>query len=306
MNPRNLFRLSLEVVFILLMLSSCKKLRQIKQPPELEPVQQGLRASAAIAYCASVAVSAFEGKPLPSNVIFNKNGGLIYIKIDDSNPLPFNSNIGDIVVAGLWQQNEGVISILFANIDILAGQFKLYGLQTVPVIESTTGQGILTLFAKEDIIIGEGSDTILDLSNISASVFNSEIDRLNTTAPSDAFVAVKQNVWFINIDQGNTSSNVYDDDIKINGGGQIAEINGATGGVMYHAMINTEVNYSVCSANPISGNALSQNFKAGGVTLIDLGNSFLSFHNKCDGMVHVDIATGKYFSYTGKDIPLGF
>ena len=121
MKPHTLFRLIPGILFVILLLSSCKKLRQLNQPPELEPVQQGLRTSTAIAYCASIAVSAFEGKPLPSNVVFDKNLGLIYIKIDESNPLPFNSNIGDIVVAGLWQQNEGVISIFFANVDILAG-----------------------------------------------------------------------------------------------------------------------------------------------------------------------------------------
>jgi len=139
---------------------------------------------------------------------------------------------------------------------------------------------------------------------LSQTVFNSEIDRLNTSEPTDAFIAVKQNVWFINIDQAGTYNDVYDDDIKINGGGQIAEVQGESGGVLYHAMINTQINYLICAQNPIDGNALSQNFKAGGPTLIDLGNSFLSFHNKCDGKAHVDLATGKYSTYTGKDISL--
>ncbi len=82
--------------------------------------------------------------------------------------------------------------------------------------------------------------------------------------PIDAFVAVKQNVWFINIDQKNTFPDFYDDDVVINGGGQILEAKSATGGIVYHALINTKVNYSVCNRNPIDGFALSQNLKAGG------------------------------------------
>ena len=69
-------------------------------------------------------------------------------------------------------------------------------------------------------------------------------------------------------------------------------------------IINTKVNYSVCTRNPISGNSLSQNFKAGGEPYIDLGGSFLSFHNSCDGKAHVDISTGKYISYNNKYITL--
>jgi len=49
------------------------------------------------------------------------------------------------------------------------------------------------------------------------------MERLNEERPTDAFVAVKQNVWFINIDQKNTFPDFYDDDVIINGGGQILE-----------------------------------------------------------------------------------
>ncbi|HEY4787303.1 MAG TPA: hypothetical protein VIH57_14690 [Bacteroidales bacterium] len=290
------------IIVIMLFSCSCNKFKEYNQKPELESLQQGLKTSAAVAYCVSVASSAFKGAPLPDNVTFDKSSGLIYININKAHPLPFNQNIGDIIVACHWENNSGVMAVLFANIDILGGQVKLYGLNLVPFTERT--DGIWAMFARQDIILGNGSDTILNTANISDLLFNTQLDRLNSGKPTDAFVAVKQNVWFINIDQANTLSNVYDDKITISGGGQIAEVKGETGGVIYHALIDAKINYSLCSKNPIDGFALSQNFKAGGQPIVDLGDSFLSFHNTCDGMAHVDFSSGKYVSYFGKNISL--
>jgi len=287
-----------------ILLLSCNKIKEYNQPPEIGPLQQGLKTSVAIAYCASVATSAFKGRELPSNVVFDKNTGLIYIKIDRNHPLPFNDNIGDIVVAGLWQNRGGVMAILFGNVDVLGGKIKLYGIHLVPFFEDQTSGKIRAVFAKQDIILGYGSDTILNTSNISDFIFNTQMDRLNTAKPTDPFVAIKQNFWMIEINQANTYANIYDDEITISGGGQIVEAAGETGGVVYHAMIDAKVNYSICSKNPISGCALSQNFKAGGNVFLDLGNSYISFHNDCDGQGHVDFSSGKYVFYNGKDISL--
>jgi hypothetical protein len=292
------------ILVAIVLSGSCKKLKDYNQEPELESLQQGLKTSVAVGYCVSVASAAFKGQELPDNVLFDNNSGLIYIKIDAGHPLPFNNNVGDIVIACHWSNNGGVMSVLFGNIDILGGTVKLYGLYLVPFVERQGENVIRALFARQDIILGNGSDTILDLSNITLPVFNAEMERLNSEEPSDVFAVVKQNVWFVNVDQNNTFSNVYDDNITINGGGQIAEVKGASGGIIYHALINTKVNYSVCSLNPVSGYALSQNFKAGGAPYIDLGNSLLRFHENCDGMVHVELSTGKYIGFNNKDIAL--
>lgn len=290
---------------IIVLISSCKKIREYNQEPELESLRQGLKTSVAVGYCASVAASAFKGYTLPDNVTFDKNSGLIHINIDDMHPLPFNSEVGDIVIACLWNNDGGVMSVLFGNVDILGGDLKLYGLYLVPFREDPESNAIQALFAKQDIILGNGSDIIIDLSNITDPVFNMDMARLDSQEPSDVFIAAKQNVWFINVDQNNTYSDVYDDNITINGGGQIAEVQGSSGGIIYHALINAKVNYSVCSQNPVSGYALSQNFKAGGAPYIDLGNSLLRFHENCDGKVHVELSTGKYIGYNNKDIALG-
>lgn len=306
--PRYVFQRSAPTLFIAAILFtltvvSCKKIDKYNQKPELESLQQGLRTSAAIGYCVSIAEAAHSGKPLPNNVVFEENSGLIYVKVDAAHPLPFNKNVGDIVIAGLWTNNGGILSILLANIDILGGDVKLYGLHTIPFVKRSEQEGIMAVFADQDIIVGDGSDTILDLSNITSLVFDYEMGRLDKDKPTDPFAIVKQNVWLINIDQSGTTANVLDDKITINGGGQIVEARSESGGIMYHALIDTKLNFSLCTLNPVSGNALSQNFKAG-TSFIDLGNSFLSFHDGCDGKALVEFSSGKYIGYNGKHISL--
>ena len=300
---------------LILPMCSCKVIEEYNQKPELSSLQQGLKTSAAIGYCASIAMSAFKGDALPGNVtMISKSSDqyssswLLYIKLDNSNPLPFNSNVGDIVVAGIGDNKSGIISILFGDFNLLNANVKLFGIQTVPVIERedliTGKKNVITIFAKEDLIIGNASsDALLNL-DLSDMQFKVEMNRLSTPVPSDAYVAVKQSIWFVSIDQASTSKTVYDDNLTINGGGQIIETDGESGGIIYHAIINAKVNYSVCTKNPISGYAFSQNFKSGGEPYIDLGNSLLSFHNSCDGTAHVDVSTGKYIGYNNKYITI--
>jgi aspartyl aminopeptidase len=84
----------------------------------------------------------------------------------------------------------------------------------------------------------------------------------------------------------------------------MVELEGSSGGILYHAIIDAKYNYSVCPNNPTSGSAFTQNLKAGGEPAIDLGNSLLSFHSTCDGTAHVDFSCGKYVTYNNKNILL--
>lgn len=298
------------ILFLIVFLFSCKKLKEYATPPELAPLQYGLKTSAAIGYCASIAMSAFKGETLPGNIVFLKKGktdnknssGLIYIHVDNNHPVPFNAEVGEIVIAGLWDEEDaGVVSIILADIDIMQPKFKFYGFYTVPVIIRDETGTILSLFARQDIIMGEGSDTILSLS-MTDPQFNLEKMRAESEKPEDVFAAVKQNVWFVDINQNNTASDFYDDTYIVNGGGQIVEATSLSGGILYHAMIETKINYTVCNANPYSGVALIQNLKAG--EIIDLGTILLDFHDECDGKVYINAATGIYFKSNKTTISL--
>lgn len=295
-------------VALVLLLSNCKKLEELNRGPELTPLEQGFKSCATIGYCAALAQSAFTGGPLPDNVSFEQrsengysNAGVLHIQVTKDTPLPFNTSVGNIYVAGLWDGvRGGVISIVFADIDILTSQFKFYGLYTVPVSQKTSGE-IISVFAEQDIVIGQGGDTLLNLS-LSKPKFDTELARLNEPYPADVFTAVKQNVWFITMNQ-NTQPPYLFDQYTINGGGQILEASSSSGGVLYHAMLSTKFSYNQCELNPSSGIGFIQNLKASGSS-VDLGNITLEFHDACDGRAAVKVATGKYVTSNGKNIDL--
>ena len=290
-------------------LTSCRKLNEVNQDPEIEPLKHGFKTSAAIGYCASLAYTFFKGKNLPDNVIIHaQNGnietasGIMLVSINDYYPLPFNASVGQITIAGIWGNNGGVITALFTDIDILEAKYEFVGIHTIPVIELEDGK-ILTLFAEQDIIIGEGSDTLLHL-NMTNPQINLEIERLEADQPRDAFVAVQQNVWFITVNQNNTVSDIYDDEYTISGGGQIAEIKSKSGGILYHAIIGAKFRHSTCKFNPTSGVGFIQNLIFGSQT--DLGNIILNFHERCDGKAFVEFSSGKYLTSNHKNVNLNF
>lgn len=301
--------LSLISIFILVavFLASCKKLSEINYDPEVEPLRHGIKTSAAIGYCASLAAAYFNGAEMPGNVTIisrkkdsQSDGVIMVADINNSYPLPFSSTGGQIFIAGLWNETAGVITALFTDINIIEAKYKLKCIHTIPVSVEEDGH-LLTLFAGQDVIIGEGPDTLLNLS-MSISQINLELDRLGTNLLTDPYVVVQQNVWFINIDPNSTYSNVYDDEYTINGGGQIAEVQSSSEGVLYHALIDTKIAYSTCNKNPISGVGFIQNLKVG--TKIDLGDIFLSFHDVCDGKAYCNAALGKYLTSTNQNVNL--
>jgi len=301
---------------LIINLSDCKKFDEwTDENPDILPLKQGFKTSAAIGYCVSLAATVLQGGPIPENVVFESsshgeysNSGIMYLSMDKNYPLPFNKHIGDIIIAGIWENddygsmNTGVISIVFGNLDIFGSEFTFYGLHTVPVIQDRETGKIMTVYAKQDIVYGQGSDTLLNLS-LSNPQFSSELLRLDEEPPDDVFVAASQNVWFITIDQNNTAD-IYDDSFVVNGGGQIAEATSTSGGIQYHAMIETEFIYDVCSQNPIRGDAFMQNIRAD--SGIELGNIYLKFHDRCDGKAYVEISSGEYFNYIGRNVNLNF
>jgi hypothetical protein len=293
----------------LVVLTSCKKWDEINYDRELEPLIHGIKTSSAIGYCASLAAGYFVDGIVPENAVLSakKEGPssesmIMVVTIDDSYPLPFNSYEGQITIAGVWGGNGGVITALFTDMDML-GSLRLFrGIHTIPLMDMGNGE-IMTLFAEQDIIMGMGSDTLLHL-NMEIAWITLELERLEDDMPVDAFVAAKQNVWFVNVNRNNTLSTVYDDEYTVNGGGQIAEVASKSGGVIYHALIEAKFQYTLCDKNPFSGIGFVQNIKVG--TETDLGHIMLGFHDQCDGKADVNFATGKYRSSNFLTVNLNF
>jgi len=286
--------------------TSCRRVSEMGQEPELEPLTHGFKVSAAIGYCASLTWSFFQGEHMPDNVVIHsQNTGpdtescILIVTIDDAHPLPFNSSIGEMTISGIWGSSGGVLTALFTDIDILEARYEFRGLYTIPF--SVGGDGAMeTLFAGQDIIVGEGSDTLINLSLTNPQI-SLETDRL-ARGPADNFASVSQNVWFVTVDQNQTPTDVYDDLYTVNGGGQIAEATSSTGGILYHSIINATFVPSECSRNPTSGVGFIQNLKVGSER--DLGHIFLSFPDRCDGTAFVEFASGKYVTSYHRDVDL--
>jgi hypothetical protein len=308
-HSENITRSVLILLLMVVVLASCRKLDEINYDPELEPLIHGIKSSSAVGYCASLATSYFMDGVVPGNAILSakKEGTssesmIMIVTIDDSYPIPFNPYQGQITIAGVWGGNGGVITALFTDINLLGTLRFFRGIHTIPVTVMGDGE-IMTLFAEQDVIMGEGSDTLLHL-NMEMAWINLELKRLDGKMPADAFVAAQQNVWFITVDRKDALGELYDDEYTINGGGQIAKVRESSGGVIYHALIDTKLNYASCEKNPVSGVGLILNMLVG--TETDLGHIMLSFHGQCDGKADVDLATGKYFSSNFNTLDLSF
>jgi hypothetical protein len=282
-------------------LSSCKKINEINLDPDITELRNGLQVSATVGYCASLARTLFTGESLPANVVFqseNNDGhrasGFMLVTINEKYPIPFNHNTGELWIGCLWDPEDytGIISAVFTDISILKEEYELVGIYTIPVMEADNGD-VMTVFAEQDIIVGEGSDTLIKIS-MTDPQFSEELARLERVPEEDAFAAVRQNAWIVTADQVKTPTTVYDDRFTIYGGGQIVEARGATGGILYHALIGTVFSPVTCSLNPIDGVGFIQNLKAG--TELDLGHIMLNFHEPCNGKAFAEMAYGKYWS----------
>jgi hypothetical protein len=308
----------LSILLVLTILSSCRKLvRDDYQDPELESLSEGIKSCVAVGYCASIAYTFFNNEQLPDNVAVvsqdvmdGTKEVLLTVLINEAYPLPLNTSVGQITIVGQWTEDQtpdgrgaGVITAVFTDFNILESKYDFIGYRTIPIEEQEDGK-IRSMFAQQDIMIKETDGTTPDLE-IETGLINIEVKRLDEKDPDkDAFGLMGQNAWFFEVDCGNTASNIYDDEYRIDGGGQIIGASSASAGFLFHALLNATFNHSVCPSNPVSGEGFTQNLRSDSDGDEDLGHVFLNFRNKCDGKAHVKVATGKYILSIGKDIDL--
>ncbi len=301
------YKISVILFLILLSVISCKKAKEYFHDPETEPVAHAVKTSAAIGYSASVAISVMSGVKLPYVITTGDCNNfpctsLSLVTVNSNNQVLFSGgSIGEITIAALWpDEDAGIITILFTDINISTQNFTLLSIHTVPVIKKE--DRIIVVFSENDINIGSDSDTLLDL-DLSQGEIDFELARLEYETPDNLYVAVEQNAWIIAIDQKGTLDNFSDDSYLITGGGQLIEATSVSGGIIQQAMLSVELN-PYCQFNPVSGFALIKNIKAEEKKIPELGTAVFEFHNHCDGRADVKIATGVYIRSNGKSLPL--
>lgn len=297
------------LLLAILILSSCKEEEAYFKDPETEPVIHTVKAAAAIGYCSSIAMTVMSGKSLPG-VYATKScsdfpcASLIFVDLNDNIRIPFSEDDnGQVIIAGLWTDvKQAILTLFFYDIDINTSAFTLKNVHTFPVTESNGNY--LAVFAGMDINLGSNPILPIDL-DLSEGEINFELERLDFDTPTDVYVAVEQHAYIIEINQHGTATDLNDDSFIITGGGQIIEVMDDKGGIIQQGMLDVVLD-SECQANPRNGFALIKNTSAGGNSIPELGTAILDFHNQCDGMVDVSIATGVYLKSNGKSIPLIF
>ncbi len=302
---KHLFLLLVPIVILF----SCKEDKQYFKDPETEPVIHTVKAASAVGYCSSLAMTVMAGETLPG-VVATKTcsdfpcASLIFVNLNDDIRIPFTADEnGQIIIAGLWTDvNQAILTLFFYDIDISTSIFTLKNVHTFPVTEHNGN--FIAVFAGMDINLGSNPILPLEL-DLSEGEINFELERLDFDTPGDVYVAVEQHAYIIEINQQGTATDLNDDSFVITGGGQIIEVMDDKGGIIQQGMLDVLIDIE-CQANPRNGYALIKNTSAGGNSIPELGTAILNFHNQCDGLVDVSIATGVYIKSNGKSIPLVF
>ena len=129
------------ISFSLIFLFACTATEEIDDQPDVSILRDGLKVSAAIGYSASLATQVFFYDRIPEGANFQQfsqddfdRSGIIQMPLMDREDIPFNENIGEVTIAGIWSDNTGVISMIFTDTDLENFTIDFIGFYTVPVI----------------------------------------------------------------------------------------------------------------------------------------------------------------------------
>lgn len=295
------------LIFILLVTlnHACRKIEEYFRPPDTEVIASTILTNLVTGYTANVALSCISGNLISHVTTFRSNEGfpctsLMVMDMDQMSEAPFPSGtVSDVSVAALWaDENTGILSIVLSDYNAGTTVFSLIGITTVPVIRHDGN--VAVALADMDINFDPDQQSILEI-NLNEMEISSEYDRLEAFRPSDIYIAVEQKAYFIDVTDGSTPTDLTDDSYSITGGGQLVEATNTTAEVFQQAMINVLVS-PLCNRNPLTGLALIQATGAEARKFPELGSALLQFHDACDGMADVLIATGMYLPSNGSAV----
>ncbi len=305
---KSFISLILSVSLITSLLVSCEKIKEYFKDPETESLTDVIKTSAVIGFSASAAMSVMEGYDLPYVRLKTRCSNfpcvsIMVIKIGNNSPFPFWSDkTGEIVVAGLWADNNtAILTMLMTDFEVHTKTFKLKNIYTIPVIRTFDGK-LMAVFASMDINFNPETNNLLEF-NLQTGEINSEYARIPANVTDDLYVAVGEDAYVIEIDQNNTLDNLYDDSYSVTGGGQLAKIDGNATEVIQQAMVAVRLNHS-CRENPVNGYGLIRKINIKDEKFPELGTAILKFNPTCDGTAEVTLATGMYIGSNGQDVSL--
>jgi hypothetical protein len=285
--------------------SSCNKVKDYFHEPDPDPLLETIHTSILTGYAANVSFLLMSGHSIPGTNFIRSNPGfpcstLITINTSD-NPGIYLAyqDVNIITIAGFWaDESTAILSILLTDFDTGTTTLDLLGIKTVPVIR--TGDHTNIAMASMDIQMNPDQDALLSL-NLNTLEIQTELLRLNAPKPTDVYVAVLQDAYFIDIYNNHTVNNIEDDSYTFTGGGQLIRVNGSSAEITQQAMVGVEISTD-CLLNPTEGMALMKVTGLENQGFPELGTAVFEFTSGCGGTARVYAATGMFVGVNGKNI----
>jgi len=295
-------------LLILLPVPSCRKAREYFREPDPEPVIETLHTALAVACAADLAITILDGRPQPGVTFFRSNEGfpcttLMVADLDHDDLFLGSVRAGTLTIAGLWSnESTAILSLILTDYHAGTSVFDLLGIYTIPVIRDAGHLKIA--LANMDVQLNPGQDALasLDLDDLE---IETELMRLDEERPSDVYVAIVQDAYFIDVTGGNDPDGIADDSYTITGGGQLVEVSGSSAEIVQQAMVDIMVSPE-CSSNPVNGTILMRTTGVPEKGLPELGTVLMEFKGSCQRTVHIAVGTGMYIMSTNKDVPFSF
>jgi hypothetical protein len=299
---------SLFFIILLFIASSCNRIKDYLRDPDTDILVETLHSATLTGYAANIAMSVMSGQTYTYVHTIRSNEGfpctsLMTMDIDESFYSYTNAQAGTVTIAGLWPDaSTAILSLIYTDYRAGTHTMELLGIETIPVIRD--GNSIHIALASQDIRLSPDQQSILSI-DLNTLQIESELLRLEMMKPTDVYVAVVQNAYFIDINTKGTFHDPDDDDYTITGGGQLVEVAGNEAEIIQQAMIEVCVS-STCHLNPLHGMALVKVTGLENEGFPELGTAVLEFVDDCSGSARVFAATGMYVGANGKRISFLF
>jgi hypothetical protein len=297
---------------LLYQLSGCDSKDEVDnffRDPDPGAIESTLKTTIPVGYAASLAMNAMAGDVAPNVTVVNgcstyPCNGMLYIDYDETTyPMPIETNSnGEIIVVGLWtDQNTAILSVFFTNINLYTGTFILENVDIFPALR--IGNQTKAVYA--DIEVNTGSNPIFPL-NLTSDEISSELDRLNTTLPTDEHVSVEEEAWIVDVDNNGTSGDFSDDLYVITGAGQFVGASPSSASIDQVIFLEVRMSHA-CLLNPTNGVSILNEIEVSADQTIyglTLGTAFITFHSECNGTAEITAAIGSYIGSFGDSLTL--
>jgi hypothetical protein len=300
---KSMIRLPITLLF-LLPFFSCNKVKDYFREPDPEPLLETIHTSVLTGYAANVSFAMMAGQTIAGVNFHRSNPGypctsLISINTTTNPGLYIaNQDVNTITIAALWADEfTAILSILLTGYDAGTSTIDLMGIKTVPVIR--TGDHINVAMASMDIQMNPDQDALLSL-NLNTLEIQTELFRLDEPKPTDVYIAVLQDAYFIDVYNNLTGNDLEDDIYTITGGGQLIRLNGSSAEITQQAIVGVEIS-PACLLNPLDGMALMKVTGLENQGFPELGTVVFEFTPGCGGTARVYAATGMYVGSNGKN-----